>query len=515
MAKKLKYQIEGSRIRKLAVKARETPLPFAFKPAKAIEDSYFAMHVSKDVDTLKTEAKSAGEGSKYTFGTCSVEGKVMLLTCQKNLPNAAKNLKKYFKTQKVALNVRIMDESGNVLEEDIEELAEDDDQDLVDDLEDDEDEDSPEDEDASGDVGETASQASGEVEELLARLDRCETRISNTTGPVAEQLDAMAAKVRDQLNAGDLGKATTNLVGIEAALKKLADDAGTAQPQDTAAETVVDKKPFLERVQSAKDRLAPLPEQLKAPIADSLRGIIANIAAEDFDAAGVGLGQVEKALEAAMARLAENKARWDAMHQDLDPRVSAYAETGTPRAAQTLAIWKKANEAAGKSDYATAIKSGAAIEKVLSAPDTTQSATPSVSGKDIAKEVRDLWEGAYQTASKQIEDLRREFAKESGDNSQALSGGLLVQFTAGYFVKLNATFVELEKAEANSVRSACDQAKKVYDEFGNFLRTDKAIHMMDNNPLGVTMDLSEGLGSVLIDMDKVLNDAVSSLGKAA
>ncbi len=115
------FAVEGSELKKMVKLAKKEPVSFAFNPGKSEEDAYCGMHRTKPPAQLGKEAKDSGEGGKFTFGTAAVQGKTISLTCLRDLPGLAKRFKKYLKSQKVMLNVVIMDADGNVIDSDIEE----------------------------------------------------------------------------------------------------------------------------------------------------------------------------------------------------------------------------------------------------------------------------------------------------------------------------------------------------------------------------------------------------------
>lgn len=119
------FQVSGPELKKLVNVMRKQPISFAFNPAKKVEDDYLGLHRTKPPKTLGREAKDEGEGEKCAFGTAQVEGKILSLTCERIIPALAKKLKRYLKSQKVNLNVQVFDESGNLLETDIEDLPDD------------------------------------------------------------------------------------------------------------------------------------------------------------------------------------------------------------------------------------------------------------------------------------------------------------------------------------------------------------------------------------------------------
>lgn len=114
------FKVEGGEIKKLVKLAKDAPVAFGFAPGKSEETGYLAMDKLKPAAVVGRDVKDNAEG-KYAFGTATVAGKVITLTCLRQMPGLAKQLKKYLKSQKVMLNVVVLDEDGNPLESDIEE----------------------------------------------------------------------------------------------------------------------------------------------------------------------------------------------------------------------------------------------------------------------------------------------------------------------------------------------------------------------------------------------------------
>lgn len=119
------FKVSGPEIKKFIKIMRGAPVSFAYNPADKSEDDYLGFHRLKPPKALGKEAKDEGQGAKYAFGTAQVEGKILSLTCERAVPGLAKKLKRFLKTQKIMLNVQILDENGALLEADIEDLPDD------------------------------------------------------------------------------------------------------------------------------------------------------------------------------------------------------------------------------------------------------------------------------------------------------------------------------------------------------------------------------------------------------
>lgn len=120
------YALKGAELKKILENSKNGPVSFGFNPGKSIDDTYFGLHKTKPKKALGEAAKKEGKSKKFTFGTAQVVENTLRLTCEQALPQMAKQVKKYLKSQKVALDVEILDASGNVLESDVgEDLADD------------------------------------------------------------------------------------------------------------------------------------------------------------------------------------------------------------------------------------------------------------------------------------------------------------------------------------------------------------------------------------------------------
>ncbi|MFT7060660.1 MAG: hypothetical protein ACJASV_003184, partial [Pseudorhodobacter sp.] len=84
------FAVEGAELKRLIKIARKAPISFGFNPGKSDEDTFLGLDRVKQPKVLGKAAKEEGDGNKYSFGTAVVDGKVMRLTCLRELPNMAK-----------------------------------------------------------------------------------------------------------------------------------------------------------------------------------------------------------------------------------------------------------------------------------------------------------------------------------------------------------------------------------------------------------------------------------------
>lgn len=190
-------QVEGPALKKLIKIAKKNPLPFGFNPSTAIPECYLAMHRKKPAKMLGKDAKDEGSGGKSAFGTIKVEKKLMILQCERVVPNLAKVLKKYLKLQKVMLNIEVRDADGNVLEADVE-----------DDL--------PDDPELDGDDEEEGIDKAA----LAKRLAELRKRIQGLDPKAVEKFSGPYAKVVGLFKKDELEACQKGAGQIEAALPK-------------------------------------------------------------------------------------------------------------------------------------------------------------------------------------------------------------------------------------------------------------------------------------------------------
>ena len=281
------FKVEGGEIKKAVKAAKKGPVAFGFNAGKSDEDAYLAMDRKKAPAVVGKDAKEGGEGGKFAFGTATVAQKTITLTCQRELPGLAKRLKRYLKSQKVMLNVVVLDAQGNPLESDIEE-------DLPDDP--DMEEDDGSEEEAAPDVAEagadadtlnaspqTASpqpeaKADGErIKQLTAELGILRKEIEATSGPMAETLMKAFVQLVGFLRAGEVDKVSVGIGKVRGVLSKIpqapAPDSEGARAQQVA--NTLDKQITGVADPTMRGRLQQAMEQIRKTIGEDAGNALA------------------------------------------------------------------------------------------------------------------------------------------------------------------------------------------------------------------------------------------------
>lgn len=280
-------RVEGGELKKIVKFARKQPMTFAFNPSSDKENHYFAAHKRKPSKMLGKVAKAEGDSNKVAFGTFEVKGKIITLTVEKPLPKLAKTMKGFFRLNKVNLNVQILDETGNVLEEDIEDLPDDPELDEDDDVENTEEEQSAFEDETDNESDPAA---------LKARLTELQPRILKLEGPLGDKIKPVFKAAVGFMKDRAFDKADKTLTQIEAVLDK--QDAAV----DVSDSPEVDEKALGE----LKKRLATMAKQLKelgpdqgAKIKEAFPKIVELANGGKLAAASAGADK----LEAALARM--------------------------------------------------------------------------------------------------------------------------------------------------------------------------------------------------------------------
>lgn len=297
------FAVEGAELKRMIKVARQQPVPFAFNPGKNDSEHYLAMHRKRSAAQLGKVAKQDGVGKKVAFGTAEIDGKCLNLTCERNLPTLAKRIKKYLKSQKIMLNVRVLDPEGNLLDSDEDDSIPDDpslDDAAAQDAASQPEASPAETPDADGpDAGsdtepETVPEAGPDAGAIAAQLAADKDRMSALPEAQRQKLVAPLQAVVALLKSGDLVQAAAGADKITAALDKLLAAASTDQG------ATVDTAALAQRLKAAHaglaeianaDAVAKLTQAIKVA-AETLRG-------QDAETA---TGQIER-IEAAMARL--------------------------------------------------------------------------------------------------------------------------------------------------------------------------------------------------------------------
>ncbi len=282
-------KLEGADLKKM-VKLGKTKRPsFAFCPGEK-DDHTMIIDRRKKPEMLGKAARNEGAGKKAAFGYFELNGRNMELTCSRVIPKLAKTLKKYLKTQKIKVNVVVMDEDGTVLDSDIEDLPPDP---TMDDADDDQfAADAPA--AAPGDAG-PGQRDADKARALATRLKAAQPAIAGAPGDAAAKLKQAAAAAIALIKSADYEKADKTIAALEAAAAKLSAKATDAPAQEADGDAR-DLRPLAARANALKEAIAGVQGPAKDKLMAALAGAVGLIKSHDHDGADSKLGQIEAAI---------------------------------------------------------------------------------------------------------------------------------------------------------------------------------------------------------------------------
>lgn len=200
--------LRGAPLLKMVGLAKKRDLNFAYCPGNDPAEDVFVLDIKKKPEIMGRLARGEGTGTKIGFGTAKVTGKVMTLSCERALPQAAKKLKKFLKSENIAMNIIVLDVEGNVLEQEVEDLGENED----------------------ADTNDVDDSADARLDPLKARAVKLQAALRAVPRDAQAPLAAAFKGAVGVMRAGDLDKAEATFSKIENAVVKLAGVSTRAQP---------------------------------------------------------------------------------------------------------------------------------------------------------------------------------------------------------------------------------------------------------------------------------------------
>lgn len=522
-------KLEGPALKKMVKLAKKKPLAFAFCPGKKMDEHVIMIDRRKGPTILGKAAKKEGTSPKVAFGTMAVSGKVAELTCERVVPKMAKTLKQYFRTQKLMLNIVVLDENGQELESDIEDLPDDPEFDRDDDTDLAEEEEAQAADSPAEEVAQEAEEAPAEDDAdsdgpdpraLAARLKAAQPGVMGAEGPIADKLKKIMAVAVSQIKAGELAKADQAITGIEAALAKMgaassgkdaAPEAGPEQ-EDTAA----DARALAARAGALKQTLGAVAEPARGKLLAALGAAAGQIKAGDLTAAGATLDKIEAAAAKVSGadKTAEaanpDAAKWAAAESRLQPLVDkAMAEKRGDLDAINRAFnygkdlaadgaYDRALAAAGK--VAELLKAAAAAEGTAAAAEARE-AIPD----DVVPYVKSrlAWIDTRKGLRKEIEGLKSAIdgatAGIEGLEDVPAKSGVLFTYLDDIDGKLEDTLETLvETPDGPDREKLKSQARQIIDQYKGVLDTD-FFQAVDSNGFANT----NIRGAALASLDEV------------
>jgi hypothetical protein len=400
-------KLEGAELKKMVKLGKKRPLSFAFCPGPKNEHTLL-IDRRKGPEMLGKLARQEGEGKKVAFGTFEVKGRVMEMTCGRTVPQMAKTLKKYLKSQKTLINVVILDADGNPLDSDVEDLAPDP---TMDEIEDDQAAAEEQPEEAPAEV---APETPGDAAALAARLKALQPAIAAAGGDTAEKLKKVMSGAVAQIKSSAFEQADKSITALENAVAKLGQTTPAAAAETAAPEP--DFRALAARAKALQETIGGIAEPAKGKLMTALSGAVQHIKQRNHEAADTVLGKIEAAVNKTLAAQADAPAadgdasKWETALARLQPAVD---KAMTERRGDLAAINRSfdfAKEKAANGDYASALKAATKTAELLKQAASMETTAAAQEAADVTPEglvkLRVAWMETRMGMRREIENLK-------------------------------------------------------------------------------------------------------------
>ncbi|MEO9778829.1 MAG: hypothetical protein ABJH07_26490 [Sedimentitalea sp.] len=419
-------KLEGAQLKKMVKLGKQQALTFAFCPGSK-NDHTLLIDRRKGPEVLGKLARKEGTGKKVAFGTFEVKGNVMEMTCGRTVPQMAKTIKKYLKTQKTMVNVVILDAEGNTLESDVEDLPtdptmEDTEAEAVvaeeqaGDTTDDQIEDSAPEEDAPAEAEEAPAV---DAAALAARLKALQPAIAAAGGDAADKLKKVMAGAVSQIKSSAFDQADKTVTALEGAVEKLGQTVAPDTTPETAEEPPAAQPDFqalAARAKTLQQTIADIAEPAKGKLMTALSNAAQNIKERNHDVADSLLGKIENAVNKTLAATTETPAangdakKWETALARLQPAVDKVMTNKRGDLAAINRSFDFAKDQAADGNYESALKAAAKTAELLKQAATMETTAAAQEAADITPEglvkLRVAWLETRMSMQKEIEGLK-------------------------------------------------------------------------------------------------------------
>ncbi len=481
--------IEKDEVKKLLKVAKKRPLSFAVAPGKTDDDFLFALHRKHQAAMLGKSLKKESTGNKVAFGLCAVDGTLVTLTCEQELPNLAKRLKKWLKKQGVSYNVRILDADGNVIEDDIEDLP-----DAPDDDED------PDDDDLFEDDANDKASADPRIAKLRKVLLGFVPEIRALTPPNPKLQSALKMGL-EKINEGDFETAAKLATMIQSELKK-----AQAQPTETPSQ---DLRALAAQLKDLRPKCMAADPPANEALMKAWDMAANQIKGQDADAAAKTIKAIEGKLSNLTPAVTDPlQVQWETVWAKLSPQVLEAVNANVPNAQSLRAAMGMADEAAATGDYkkalAVAKRLAAALQQAKTAK--AEEAPADAVDKIDFRQTRLLWAQARDSLRGEMKKVADAIvtACKNVDGVEDIQGAM-----PDLFAYLDPIDEQLHDALDNLIETTEPAARdtqkkaclKVIDSYLNTLNS------------GIFLEIDDANG--FVSGVKVRENAVTALGEVA
>lgn len=515
-------KVEGAELKKLVKLGKKRALSFGFCPGAKNEHTLL-IDRRKSPEMLGKLARQEGSSPKVAFGTFEVKGRTMEMTCGRTVPQMAKVLKKYLKSQKTLVNVVILDADGNTLDSDVEDLPPDPTM---------EDAEAPAAADAAPagepvaadapdpDGGAEAADADtpaadaegpGDAAALAARLKALQPAIAAAGGATADKLKQVMAAAVGQIKSAALEQADQTITALENAVAKLS-AAASAAPAEPAADAP-DLRALAARAASLKEAIAGLAAPARDKLMTALASAAQQIKDRNHEAAETMLGKIEAAVNKVMATAEEataanpDAAKWQAAQARLQPAVDKAMQDKRGDLAAINMNFGAAKDYAKAGNFAGALHAAGKTAQLLKQAADAETTATAQEAADSVQEglvaLRVAWIETRMGMRKDIERLKAEIDKVTA-NVEGLEdvpskSGVLFEYIDEIDKDLENTLQKMNEApDADSRDKLKSDAQRIIDTYKSVLDTEFFKAVDDNGFIQTNIR-----GSALDSLNKV------------
>ncbi|MCB1341458.1 MAG: hypothetical protein KDK24_10430 [Pseudooceanicola sp.] len=488
--------LSGADLKKQISKAKKKPLSFAFVPGKKPDQSVMMLHKKKNPAILGKEAKKEGESNKFAFGTIAIKGKLAELTCGRYYGQLAKQCKMFLRANKVSLNVVILDENGQEIESDIEDLPDDPEMDALA-QGDDQDDDQDQADDQVEEQEEEEEEEQFDAAQLAQRLKAVQPAIVAAPAAVGDKLKKVMVIAVGQIKGGDLAKADQTISVLEAAVDKLGNAPAQPQEQEQQASNDGNDKPdtkaLIARANALKQEIAGIQGPAREKLIAALTNAAQLIKSGDLGGADTMLGKIEAAVaktagtasqqNAASDALPPDAAKWFAAEAKLDPLVEKAMQAKKGDLDGINRAFNYARELAADGAYDRALAAAGKVAQLLK---EAAAATTTTAASDAQEAIPDnvvpyvqsrlAWINTRKALLNEMTGLKAaidtQTAAVEGLEDVPSKSGKLLQFLDDIDSDLEDTLEELVKTPDGDAREALkSQARKIIETYQGVLNT--------------------------------------------
>ena len=486
------FAVTGEGLKDAIKLARKFTMSFAFNSGKGPKEHMLGLDKRKAPDLVGRSVKKSGPSGKVAFGTCSVDGKLMLLICAEPLPAMAKKLKKFLRHHGLSMNVEIRAPDGTVLDAEAD----------------------PETGDGAKHATKTADletkppaepreapEAALDPGDLIARLKALQPQIKAVPGAPRAKMAKVAKKAGGLITSGDLETASQLIDTLEQALSRAT----------VASDSAKDPDPKLEQLRQAHgllgERVGALTDAgQKAKLLQVLLKVGQLLDTGELDGAAKGIKAVQGAL------------------QKLGPASQQDAEISVPPLPPQIdlaALRNQLKQLAGQiapaaGDDTTKRKALAALAQEGSAalkaqdPDTAitkiTELRAALETDPIHKPLMlPIWRTAKDQANDQLGQLQDAMKQSGVPIFERIADAGLNSVTETRLVAFQVGLLELDAAAGGNSRSKAEEKlRTAMQEMRSFVDTSPVLPLLDKNPLKIPVKLRATLTKALDDIDRAL-----------